>query len=141
MDARIDMKGALKLYKYFHLIKRQPTWGKVTLGCLCKVCFPNCVCRCTLLCASLFNPEIRVPADYIAATISERKSVEDTAGRKCMSNLEEQQCNQKKIDSMVGYLEGTTPTKSNPAPETDHASSFDVFEVIFSTSNLHSYTA
>ena len=45
------------------------------------------------------------------------KSVKGTAGRKLLRILEELQCNQKKIESKVGYLEGTTPTKTNPAPE------------------------
>jgi hypothetical protein len=49
-----------------------------------------------------------------------------------------QQCNQ--IDFKVGYFEGTTPTKTNPAPEKDDASSSDDFEVVFSTSNWHSST-
>ncbi len=55
-----------------------------------------------------------------------------------MRILEEQQCNQKKIDSKVGYLDGTTQTKTNPNPVADDASSFDDFQVVFSTSNLHS---
>ncbi len=62
---------------------------------------------------------IRVPADHIAVTISGRKkckSAKGKADRKRLRILEEQQCNQKKIDSKVGYLEGTTPTKTNPAP-------------------------
>ncbi len=99
------------------------------------------MCRCTLLFTSLFDPEVRVPADYIAATISERKkckSVKGNTGRKRLRVLEEQQCNQKKIDSKVGYLEGTTPTKTNPAPETDDASSSDDFEAMLLNSNCHS---
>ncbi len=32
-----------------------------------------------------------------------------------MRIMEERQCDQKKIDSKVGYLERTTPTKTNPA--------------------------
>ncbi len=68
-----------------------------------------------------------------------------TAGWKSMRIFEEQQCDEKKIDSKVGYLEGTTPgtpTKTNPAPdsETDGALSSDDLVVIFSTSNLHSST-
>ncbi len=101
------------------------------------------MCRCTLLCASLFNLEIRVPADNIGATISERKkckSVKGAAGWKRMRILEEQQCNQKKIDSKVVFLKGTMLIKTNPAPKTDDASSSDDFEVVFSTSNLHSST-
>jgi hypothetical protein len=59
---------------------------------------------------------IRVPTDYIAAPILEIKmckSVQGPAGRKRMCILEQQQCNQKKIYSKVGYLEGTMPTNTN----------------------------
>ncbi len=120
LDASLDIKGALKIYKkYIHPITRQPTWGKVPLGCSCKVCFPNCVCRGTLLFASLFNAEICVPAECISTTISERKkcrTLRGTAGRKLMLIMEELLCYQKKIDSEVAFLEGTTPFKAYPAP-------------------------
>jgi hypothetical protein len=74
LDASLYIKGALKIYNYFHLLLRQPMWGQVLFGCTCEVCFPHCVCRCTLLVASLFNPEVRVPADYIAATVSAKSA-------------------------------------------------------------------
>jgi hypothetical protein len=83
--ADMDIKGALQIYKSFHKLARQPTWGDVPPGCTCKVCFPDCVCKCTLLFASLFNLALRVPADYIAATVSgskKCKSIKGTAGRK-----------------------------------------------------------
>ncbi len=44
--ADMDIKGALQIYKYFHQLARQPTWGDVPIRCTCKVCFPNCVCGC-----------------------------------------------------------------------------------------------
>jgi hypothetical protein len=90
LDASLDIKDALKIYDYFQLlsplqVSRQSTWGQVQLWCTCNVCFPRCVCRCTLLTASLFNLAIRVPADYIGPTVSERKrckSLKGTAGRR-----------------------------------------------------------
>ncbi len=60
-DASLDIKGAPTIYNYFHLHSRQPTWGEpgeVPVGRTCKVCFPNCVCRCTLLFAFLFNLKV-----------------------------------------------------------------------------------
>ena len=43
LDARLDIKGVLKIYKYFHLIKLQPTWPswlRFHLGVLVKYASP-----------------------------------------------------------------------------------------------------
>jgi hypothetical protein len=73
LDASMDIKGALKIFKYFHLLSSQSRWGVVPGGCTCRVYVPNCVCRCTLHSASLFNPdsEVHVPVDYIEAIVSD----------------------------------------------------------------------
>jgi hypothetical protein len=115
--ADTDIKRALQIYKYFHQLTRQPTWGDVPIRCTssCKVCFPNCVCRCTLLFESLFDPAVHIPAEYIAATVSGSKrckSIKDTAGRKRLCIIAENRCNKKKIDSKVGNMIGTKPCKS-----------------------------
>ncbi len=58
---------------------------------------------------------IQVPADYIAATASGRKkckSIKGTAGRKRMRIIAENKCNEKKLDSKVGFLSGTNLCKS-----------------------------
>jgi hypothetical protein len=79
--ADMDIKGALKIYKSFHQLTRKPTWGDVPIWCTCKVSFPNCVSRYTLFFASLFNPAIYVPADYIAATVSGCKRCKSIKGK------------------------------------------------------------
>jgi hypothetical protein len=68
-DASLDFKDAIEIYNLFHLLSRQPTWGQVPFGCICNVCLPHCVCRCTLLFTSLFNPEVCVPTYRIAAFV------------------------------------------------------------------------
>ncbi len=54
--------------------------------------------------------------------------------------LAENVCASWRINSKVGYLEGTTQTKTNPAPETDDEYYSDDFKVIFSASNLNPST-
>jgi hypothetical protein len=53
---------------------------------------------CTLLFGAMFRPEIRVQADYTAATVSERKacrSIKSSAARKRLKIMEELKCNEK----------------------------------------------
>jgi hypothetical protein len=71
--ADMDINLKLQIYKSFHQLTRQPTWGDVQIGCTCEVYFPSCVCRCIPLFASLFNLVIHVPADYIAAIVSDSR--------------------------------------------------------------------
>ena len=100
----VNVKQALRIYRKWNLITSAPKWGGILIACTCKVCFPNCVCQCTVLLASLFNPDIRVLPEYIPATVSLRKqcrSLQGTAGRKRMRLLEEAKCNEKTIDSKV----------------------------------------
>jgi hypothetical protein len=73
--------------------------------------------------ASLFNLVIHVPADFIAGTVSgskKCKSIKGTAGRKRMRIIAYNKCNEKKIDSKVGFLSGTKPCK-NPVRKADPA--------------------
>ena len=103
----LTVKKALGTYKKFHIMSRQPTWGTIPFSCSCKVCFPHCVCQDTILFASLFNPEVRVPANMVTATVSKRqvqKPVGGTAGRKKRRLIEERSCNEKTIVSKVKYL-------------------------------------
>lgn len=115
-----DVKSAMKIYKGFHMLSRAPTWGTIPVSCTCPECFDNCVCCHTLLFAAVFKPEIRVPADWIAATVSQRKqckSIKGTAGRKRMRIIEERKCDDKRIDSKVTYLTGTRAHSVVPAPD------------------------
>ncbi len=49
------VKKALAIYRKWHVLNRQPTWGAVSFSCSCKVYFAHCICRDTILLASLFN--------------------------------------------------------------------------------------
>ena len=102
----LDIREALKIYRNFHLIRYMPAWveNDIPLACTCKICVNHCVCDDTLLFAALFKPEVRVPSDYVAATVNLRKrckSLKGAVGRKRMRILEEQKCNEKVIDSKV----------------------------------------
>jgi hypothetical protein len=143
LDPRLDVKKALRIYKKWHLISSAPQWGRIPLSCNCRVCFPHCVCQCTLLLASLFDPEVRVPPEYIAATVSLRKqcrSIQGTAGRKRMRLLEEAKCNEKTVSSKVIFMSGSkagsaAPCAAEPVipPAISPSSSDDEFQVpIFS---------
>jgi hypothetical protein len=72
VEPGMTVKMALAIYRKRHVMNRQPTWGEVPFSCSCKVCFAHCICRDTILLASLFNPEVLVPADLITATVSTR---------------------------------------------------------------------
>ena len=88
----------MRIYRKFNLITPAPKWGRIPLAMTCKVCFPNCMCQCTILLASLFDPEIRVPAHYIAATPSLRKAcrgIKGTAGYKRRKLIEAAACDEK----------------------------------------------
>ena len=100
VEAGMTLKDALKIYNYFHLLRRAPSWGDICVSCNCRVCFANCVCQDSLLFVSLFKPDVRVPHAWIGATPSLRKkcrSIKGSAGRKRL--IAERQCDEKVIDS------------------------------------------
>ncbi len=56
VEPGMTVKKALAIYRKWHIMNQQPTWGAVPFSCSCKVCFAHCICRDL---ASLFNPEVR----------------------------------------------------------------------------------
>ena len=91
-----------------------------------------------LILAPLFDPEVRVPADLITATVSIRArnvAIGGTAGRKRRRLEEEQACNERAIDSKVEYLRASAPVappRELVVPAADGvvmSSSSDDFEV------------
>ena len=101
VEPGITVKKALAIYRKWHVLNQQPTWGAVPFSCSCKVCFAHFICEDAILLASLFNPEVRVPADQITATVSIRArhiAIGGTAGRKRRRLEEERACNEKAID-------------------------------------------
>ena len=139
VDPGTNVKKAMNIYKKFHFLSRMPTWGDVPFSCSCAVCFPNCVCEDTLLFASLFDPEVRVPEAWVTATVSrrrEQKAIGGAAGRKRRRLIEERACNEKTVDSKVQFLKEKEPQEQAPAtdfvlPEPDvlPSSSNDDFQV------------
>ena len=118
----LTVKKALNIYKKFHFMSRQPDWGEIPFSCSCKVCFPNCVCEDTILFASLIHPKVRVPGNWVTATVSSRqvqKPIGGAAGRKRRRLIEERACNEKTISSKVKFLKDAAPEEppSAPAPE------------------------
>ena len=43
LTPRTTVKKALSIYKVFHLLTRQPSWGRIPFGCSCTVCFQHCI--------------------------------------------------------------------------------------------------
>ncbi len=114
VEPGMTVKKVLAIYRKWHVMNRQPTWGAVPFSCSCKVCFTHCICRDTIILASLFNPEVL--ADQITATVSNRArniAIGGTAGHKRRRLEEERACNEKAIDSTVKYLRASAPA---PAP-------------------------
>jgi hypothetical protein len=85
---------------------------------------------------SLFDPEIRVPDHYIAATPSLRKlcrGIKGSAGNKRRKLIEAAACNEKEVTSKVGYMKGTNRAKaplvvpeSVDCPSSSESSDFQV---------------
>ena len=118
LDPHYDVKDVMRIYRKFNLITPAPKWGQTPLACTCKVCYANAVCQCTILLASLFNPEIRVPDHYIAATPSLRKlcrGIKGTAGTKRRKLIEAAEYNEKEVTSKVAYMTGTKRAKAPAA--------------------------
>jgi hypothetical protein len=102
-----------------------PDWSEndIPVACSCKTCHGHCICTHTLLYGAVFEPRVRVPPEYIAKTVAERKrckSAKGTAGRKRLKLLAELADDEKKTDSKVKYLKGTMPPPAAAAPATVH---------------------
>jgi hypothetical protein len=65
VEPGMTVKKALAIYKKWHVLNQQPTWCAVPFSCSCKVWYPHCICRGTMLLASLFDPKVRVPVDQV----------------------------------------------------------------------------
>jgi hypothetical protein len=52
VEPGMTVKKALDIYRKWHVLNLQPTWGAVPFSCACKVCcHPHCICRDTILLA------------------------------------------------------------------------------------------
>jgi hypothetical protein len=45
VETGMSLKDALKIYNYFHQLRRTPSWGDICVCCTCRVCFANGVCK------------------------------------------------------------------------------------------------
>jgi hypothetical protein len=107
----MDVKGALKVYRNFKLLRAAPTGGDYPVSCSCKTNFGHCVCEDTLLFVSLFDPKVQVPKGYVGATVSERKQckkIGGLAGRRKRCFPKERQDDEKVIHSKA-LLSAETP--------------------------------
>ncbi len=103
----IDIKEALKIYCSFHLLKKASTWGDIPVQCTCRECFKNCVCAHGVLFTSLFDEKLRVPEEYIAATVGLRKkcrSLKGAAGTKRKHLIAEYAAAKKKVESKIKFM-------------------------------------
>jgi hypothetical protein len=130
----MDVKGALKVYRNFKLLRAAPSWGDYPMSCTCKTNFGHCVCGDTLLFVSLFDHKVQVPKGYVGATVSERKQckkIGGLAGRRKRRVLEERQDDEKVIHSKAVLLAETPPPAAEAAPSPrDKAAAFIVPEAI-----------
>jgi hypothetical protein len=129
----MDVKGALKVYRNFKLLRAAPTWGD-PVSCSCKTNFAHCVCADTLLFVSLFKPTVQVPKEYVGATVSERKQCKKVcglAGRRERRVLEERQDDEKVIHSKALNLAEMPPpaAEAGPSPR-DKDAAFIVPEAV-----------
>ena len=103
----VDIKLALKIYKSFHLLQKASTWGDIPVQCTCRECFKNCVCAHGVLFASLFDDTLRVPEEYIAATVGLRKkcrALKGAAGTKRKRLFSEIAAAKKKGESKIKFM-------------------------------------
>ncbi len=89
------------------------------MQCTCPDCFKNCVCVHCVLFASLFDgsEDLRVPDEYIAATVGLRKRyrrIKGTAGAKRRRLLREQAATKKKVESKIKFMKVVEGAKVMP---------------------------
>ena len=82
---KMPLEEALDVYESFHHMTRNATWGKVPFTCTCVTSHAHCVCQHAVMLTSIFDRDLNVPAEYVAATPGLRKKtqkVNGTAGPK-----------------------------------------------------------
>jgi hypothetical protein len=123
IPANIDVKGAIKFYNKFKLLRSAPSWGPVPMSCrtcTCRTCFWHCICADTLRLVSLFNPKVQVPSGYIRATVCDKKIcklIGGTAGRRRMRIIKERKDDDKEVHSKGLLLAETSELPRAAAAE------------------------
>ncbi len=103
----IDIKEAFKIYGSFQLLKKASAWGDIPVQCTCRECFKNCVCAHGVLFTSLFDEKLRVPGEYIAATVGlwkKCRSLKGAAGTKRKRLIAEYAAAKKKVESKIKFM-------------------------------------
>ena len=121
LPADVGLEEALGVYRNWHMLTYRADWeeNEIPVACTCKTCFNNGICGDVLLYAAVFEPRVRVPADYIAKSVPERKarkSARGTAGKKRLRILAEMKDDEKIVDSKVKYMKGTQPPPVRALP-------------------------
>ncbi len=96
-DAGMNIEQVLDTYETFHHMTRDNSWGKVPWPCSCPGSHRDCVCKHGSLLTSIFDAEVHVPKDYIAAEPSLRKKTQKLRG------AEEGNCEEGVKASVHGY--------------------------------------
>ena len=105
------------MYETFHHLTRDATWGKVPLACSCEGSHADAICEHAALFTAVFDPEIEVPEEYVAAEPALRKKchrLKGTAGPKRMRLMAEIAKGKKKATSKMGLMdmEGSGPSSA-----------------------------
>jgi hypothetical protein len=125
-DPAMELEQVLDVYETFHHLTRDASWGKIPLPCSCVTCHAHCVCKHGTLFTSIFDPEVAVPKEYVAAQPRLRKKTQKlrgTAGPKRARLIAERRRESEKTESKLQFLEmegcgaaGGNSTKSKSIP-------------------------
>ena len=112
-----SLDQALNVYETFHHLTRDATWGKVPLACSCEGSHADAICEHGALFTAVFDPDIEVPEEYVAAEPALRKrchKLKGTAGPKRMRLMAEIAKGKKKAASKMGLMdmEGSGPSSA-----------------------------
>ena len=113
----LGLNDALNVYESFHHLTREASWGKVPLACTCEGSHAHAVREHAALFTAVFDSEVEVPKEYVAAERGLRKKchkLKGTAGPKRMRLMEEITKGKKKSASKMGYMEmeGSGPSSA-----------------------------
>ncbi len=102
----VQFHKALALYESFHHVSYESEWGKLRLPwpCSCPTSHAHCARKHVGLSAALSDPEMKVPADFVAVEPADRKKckrMKGTSGPKRMRILAELSQGKKKSESKI----------------------------------------
>ena len=107
--ADMTVSNALDLYETFHHLERKADWAMlpIPLSCSCATNHKDCCCKHGGLVASVFDPKIKVPSEYVAAEPGLRKKcrqIKGTAGPRRARLMSAIQQEKKKTASKLPFM-------------------------------------